>query len=422
MYALIDGNHFYCSCERVFRPDLKSRPVVVLSNNDGCVVSRSPEAKLLGIKMGIPYYQVAHLQKANELVVFSSNYSLYSHLSNHMMCSIASLVPHTEVYSIDECFADVTGLSDLAELASSIRERVLTWVGIPCCVGIAPTKTLAKLCNHLAKKHACFNSVVVWGNWRSDIQQRALRSVDINEVWGIGRKLNQRLRLLNIHTAWDLCQADTASLRKQFGVTLERTQRELQGIACLDLETQAPAKQSILCSRSFQSQVTCLDDLSAALTHHVQEAAFKLRHEQSHCQYLRVFAYSNRFREDLPQYYGHQGIHLPEPCDDTLWLQHLAQQQLRGLFQAGISYKKCGVELAMLQKKHITQMDWIENTLTRKQRPELMQAWDAIKCKYGDKQLHLASEDLGSEAWKMRQQFKSPNYTTNFKDILVIPN
>ena len=421
MLALIDGNHFYCSCERVFRPDLKARPVVVLSNNDGCVVSRTPEAKALGIKMGVPYYQIAHLEQQAGLVVFSSNYALYSHLSHHMMHSIASLVPRTEVYSIDECFADVSGLNHLPDLAQQLRERVWQWVGIPCCVGIAPTKTLAKFCNHLAKKHACFHSSVVWTHWSTDIQQRALRSEDVSEVWGVGRKLSMRLHAMNIHSAWDLHCADTATLRRLFGVTLERTQRELQGIACLDWESQPPAKQSIICSRSFQSQVTDLDDLRAALSHHVQSATHKLRQERGCCQYLRVFASSNRFRDDLPQYYGHQGHFLAQPCDDTLQLHQLAQQQLQQLFQAGIAYKRCGVELGHIHPKHIQQLDWIANSCA-KQRPELMQAWDSIKCKYGDKQLYLASEGLGSDAWKMRQQHRSPQYTTAFQDILVIPN
>lgn len=246
MYALIDGNSFYCSCERVFRPDLKTTAIVVLSNNDGCVVARTSEAKTLGIKMGVPYFQVRHLEKQGRLQVFSSNYELYADFSRRMMMTIASLVPAIEVYSIDECFADMTGMNNLAEHGRAIKARVMQWVGIPTCVGIAPTKTLAKFCNHLAKRYPDhFGGVVVWPDWSVKVQRRALASEPVSEIWGIGRRTAEKLNTQGIQTALDFMLADSATIRRRYGVTIERVQRELQGIPCDVLQLDIPQKSNL---------------------------------------------------------------------------------------------------------------------------------------------------------------------------------
>ena len=231
MYALIDGNSFYASCERVFRPELKCTPLVVLSNNDGCVVARSTEAKSLGIKMGVPFYQIKHLVRQGRLKAFSSNYELYADISRRMMETIATLAPAIEVYSIDECFADLAGMSNLAKHGRQIRQRVLQWVGIPTCVGIAPTKTLAKFCNHLAKQYPDhFGGVVVWPDWPESVRQRALASQNVSEIWGIGARTAEKLAAHGIHTGYDFATAHTATLRARYGVAIERVQRELQGV------------------------------------------------------------------------------------------------------------------------------------------------------------------------------------------------
>ena len=419
MFALIDGNSFYASCERVFRPDLKGVPIVVLSNNDGCVVARSSEAKIMGIKMGVPYFQIQHLEKNAGLVVFSSNYELYADLSNRMMRTIASLVPLTEVYSIDECFADLQGVANQTELGHLIRASVLQNVGIPTCVGIAPSKTLAKFCNHLAKRHACFKGVVNWNDWNENIQHRAMNSEPVSELWGVGRQYAKRLEQMGIRTVLDLYLADTATTPKRFGVVLERTQRELHGLSCVELEHQPATKQNIVCSRSFSKLVTSIDGLNAAVTHHISEAASKLRKQKSRCQYVRVFAYTNRFREDLPQYYGNQGSSLLLPTEDTLTLQDAAQAMLKQIFKSGYAYKKCGVELGSISDNSVSQMDWISQA-TECNRPELMQALDKINNRFGRHSLYLASEQFNAERWTMRRDKLSACYTTRLNDLLIV--
>ena len=270
MYALIDGNCFFVSCERAFRPDLKNVPVVVLSSNDGCVVSRSPEAKLLGIKMSEPYFQIKHLVQSGELVVFSSNFTLYSDLSRRMMETIAATVPSISVYSIDECFASLDGMSNLHETGILIREKVLRWVGIPTCVGIAPTRTLAKFCNRMAKEYPTLNGVVVWDDWSEDIQRRALKSQSVSEIWGIGRQLLKHLNAQGIFTALDFYEYDAVTLRRLYGVTVERTLREMHGTPCSTMADKTERPQQILRSRSFGHLITDLESLEAAVSHHTK--------------------------------------------------------------------------------------------------------------------------------------------------------
>lgn len=415
MYALIDGNSFYASCERVFRPELKHTAIVVLSNNDGCVVARSAEAKAMGIKMGVPYYQVQHLEKQGRLKVFSSNYELYADLSRRMMDTIAGLVPSIEVYSIDECFADLTGMENLAGIGREIRERVLRWIGIPTCVGVAPTKTLAKFCNHLAKKYPKhFGGVVVWTDWSVAIQQRALSSQSVSEVWGIGDRTATKLNKQGIVTAWDFVNADSYTLRSCYGVAIERVQRELQGIPCHELEIISDKKQHILRSRSFGKSVTKIEDLQAAISHHVSSGAEKLRQEKTQACTLSVFIQTNRFREAQPQYYGHR-ITSIFPTSDSIVLSRVAHDLLGSIYRSGFVYKKCGIGLGGIEQ--ISQSDLFGSPVTHE---ELMQSIDQINTKFGRNTISLAAEKLGRQ-WHMSRHKLSPCYTTRIDSFLVIP-
>ncbi len=422
MFALIDGNSFYASCERVFRPDLRTRPIVVLSNNDGCVITRTAEAKALGIKMGEPFFKIKHLVHQQGLVVFSSNYALYGDLSRRMMDSIASLVPRIEVYSIDECFADVSGMNriaSLADLGRQIRTRVDQWVGIPTCVGIAPTKTLAKFCNHLAKRHPSLNGVVVWPDWKPDIQRRALDSELVGEVWGIGRRISEQMNRMGIHTAGDLQRYPVADIRKRFGVVVERTHRELNGIACADLEITPPDKQQIIRSRSFGTPVTELDGLRAALSHHVTEAAQDLRAQRGVCHQVGILLHTNRFREDDPQYYFSDSRPIVAGTADTRLINQTAQGLLDLGFKAGYKYKKCGVILTAIESADAAQqMDFLcEGDDERSQA--LMQSIDALNARFGRGAVRMGTQLL-DETWRMKRDQLSPCYTTRLTDLLTL--
>lgn len=417
MFALIDGNSFYASCERVFRPDLKNTPIVVLSNNDGCVVARSSEAKKLGIKMGVPFFQVKHLVSSGRLVAKSSNYELYADLSRRMMETIATLVPAIEVYSIDECFADVSGMADLTALGHSIRQRVLQWVGIPTCVGIAPTKTLAKFCNHLAKQYPThFNGVVVWGNWPVSIQKRALASQPVSEIWGIGRRTAEKLAAQKIQTALDFYQADATTLRARYGVVIERIHRELHGHACDDLQIETDTRKHIIRSRSFGQTLSDLEALEAAVSHHITAGAATLRKEGTLATTVAVFIYTNRFRENTPQYSGHLVSALAEPTADTIQLIRTALTLLKKIYRPGFEYKKAGIELGGIQPPGVIQSDLWSETVDR---TPLLSAWDEINARYGRHRIKLAGELL-SRDWHMSRDVLSPCYSTSLHDAVVI--
>lgn len=365
--------------------------------------------------MGVPYYQVRHLEKQGRLKVFSSNYELYADLSRRMMDTIAGLVPAIEVYSIDECFADLTGMGNLAEIGREIRGRVLRWIGIPTCVGVAPTKTLAKFCNHLAKKYPKhFGGVVVWADWSADIQRRALESQSVSEVWGIGIQTAAKLNKQGIFTAWDFVNADSYTLRCRYGVVIERVQRELQGISCHELEIISDKKQHILRSRSFGRSVTQIEDLQAAISHHISSGAAKLRQEKTQACTLSVFIQTNRFREELPQYYGHR-ITSIFPTSDSIVLNRFAQNLLGDIYRSGFIYKKCGIGLGGIEQ--IAQNDLFGSPVTHE---VLMQSIDQINTKFGRDTISLAAEKLGRQ-WHMSRQNLSPCYTTRMNDLLLIP-
>lgn len=422
VFALIDGNSFYASCERVFRPDLRARPVVVLSNNDGCVITRTAEAKVLGIKMGEPYFKIKPLVQRHGVVVFSSNYELYGDLSRRMMDTIALLVPQTEIYSIDECFADLTGMRDITPLGHLIRSRVLQWVGIPTCVGIAPTKTLAKYCNHLAKRHTVFKGVVNWLDWDESIRTRAFKSEPVGEVWGIGYRISASLNDMGIQTVWDFVRADAATLRKRFGVVVERTQRELQGIPCADLEVQIADKQQIVRSRSFGKPVCDIEGLRASLAFHIAEAASELRAQNSTANLIGVMLRTNPFKPEEPQYKGYLTACLPVGSSDTLKLNRVVQQTLTQIYKSGYAYKKCGVVLMGIESANTQmQLDWL-NPPDSDERKSLMHTIDALNQRFGRHSIRTADQDAaGNNAgWRMKRERLSPCYTTQFAQLLQV--
>jgi len=413
--ALVDCNNFYVSCERVFRPDLRETPVVVLSNNDGCVVSRSNEAKALGIRMGQPWFEVRAQAEAQGVLALSSNYALYGDMSNRVMQILAREVPRHEVYSIDECFLDMTGLRDLRALSQRLRAQVLQWTGIPVCVGIGPTKTLAKLANHVAKKHPRSSGVFNYNALNPEQQHQLLARIPLEDVWGIGRRLSVQLAERGLHTAADLRATDTAMLRRAFGVVMEKTQRELNGLACLDLQEVTPPRQQIIASRSFGRPVQDLDVLQDAMSTFVANAGAKLRAQGSQARLIQVFLRTNGFRPDRPQRSASQAIFLPQPSEDSLLINRWACALLARLYAPGYDYQKAGVILGEITPRTQRQQDWLEpSTPPRTQR--LMEAVDALNGRFGRGCVKVSGQGALS-GWQMRQERKSPAYTTDWDDL-----
>ena len=415
--ALVDCNNFYVSCERIFRPDLARVPMVVLSNNDGCVVSRSNEAKALGVKMGQPWFECQSLAQAHGILAMSSNYALYADMSNRVMRILGEFSPNQEVYSIDESFVDLTGTPNLRALSYAMRERVRMWTGMPVCVGIGPTKTLAKLANHVAKKHPRSQGVFNY-NALTDAQKAALlQRIPVSEVWGVGRKLTQRLLAHGVETVLDLREAHIPSLRAEFGVVMEKTQRELQETPCIQMEEVAADKQQIIASRSFGSMVTELPVLKDALSTFVANACAKLRAQNSQAAVIQVFLQTNRFRKDLPQYSPSLAVPLPQPTHDTLVVNRWADALCERMFREGYQYKKAGVMLSELSPVTHQQGDWLEASPPG--HSKLMQALDHLNARYGRGAVKVSTQGA-YQGWQMRQERKSPNYTTDWDDVPVV--
>lgn len=409
--ALVDCNNFYVSCERLFRPDLITTPIVVLSNNDGCVVSRSNEAKALGIRMGQPWFECKQQAEEQGILALSSNYALYADLSNRVMSVLAEYAPLTEVYSIDECFVDMSGTHKLRDVSYEMRQRVMQWTGIPVCVGLGPTKTLAKLANHIAKKHPRSRGVFNYNDLTDAQQAKLLGQIAVDEVWGVGRKLTKRLAAHGINTVQDLRTAHTPTLRAEFGVVMEKTQRELQGVCCIELDDCTPDKQQMVNSRSFGKPVTELAVLQDALSVFAANACQKLRAQNSHAALVHVFMLTNRFRQDQPQYNPCMSVPLPMPTNDSLvinrWVQHVAEL----LWRDGYKYKKAGVVLHDITPVSVLQTDWLEPDVTSSTR--LMNAIDGLNSRFGRGTIKVSTRGRSDE-WAMKQERKSPNYTTDW--------
>ena len=414
--ALVDCNNFYVSCERLFRPDLLTGPVVVLSNNDGCVVSRSNEAKNLGVRMGQPWFECKQLVEDHGLFALSSNYALYADLSNRVMSILSKYSPRTEVYSIDECFVDLTGTPKLRDVSYQMREHVIKWTGIPVCVGVGSTKTLAKLANHVAKKHPRSKGVFNYNDLTDAQKSKLLSQITVDEVWGIGRNLTKRLAAHDIHTAEDLRNAHTPTLRAEFGVVIEKTQRELQGVACVDMQEVEPHKQQIISSRSFGEMTQDLDVLKDAMSTFVANACAKLRAQESHASVIQVFLQTNRFRKDLPQYTPSLAIPLPTPTNDSLVVNKWACHLVELMFKPEYLYKKAGVVLSEISPTTHYQGDLLEPNVTSNKK--LMTAIDQLNIRFGRGAVKISTQGA-HKTWQMRQERKSPNYTTEWCDLPI---
>jgi len=415
--ALVDCNNFYVSCERVFRPDLARVPLVVLSNNDGCIVSRSNEAKALGIKMGQPWFECKELAEEHGILAFSSNYALYADLSNRVMSILSDLAPRHEVYSIDECFVDLTGMPKLREVSYAMRERVGMWTGIPVCVGIGPTKTLAKLANHVAKKHPRSKGVFNYNALSEGQKSLLLQRIPVEEVWGVGRKLTKRLECHRIRTVQDLKQAHVPTLRAEFGVVMEKIQRELQEVSCIELQEIQPDRQQIIASRSFGKMVSELPILQDALSTFVANACAKLRGQGSHAAVIQVFLQTNRFRKDLPQYMPSLAVPLPYPTNDSLEVNRWASYLCERMFKPKYQYKKAGIMLSEISPVTHRQGDLLEGEVSS--NGKLMLALDTLNQRFGRGTVKVSTQGAFKD-WQMRQERKSPNYTSDWDEVPMV--
>ncbi|MFZ4702914.1 MAG: Y-family DNA polymerase [Candidatus Methylumidiphilus sp.] len=422
-FALIDCNNFYVSCERVFDPALEGRPVVVLSNNDGCCVARSNEVKALGVKMGAPWFQLEDLAKRHGIIARSSNYTLYADMSNRVMGILAGFSPRQEVYSIDECFLDFTGIApvDLAGYGQAIRTRISRWVGLPVCVGFSSTKTLAKLANHVAKKRPQYDGVFDYGGLTVAQQATLLESIAVGEVWGVGGRIAARLQQRGIVNVLALREADPKTLRREFGVTLERTLLELRGESCLELEEVTPPKQQIMCSRSFGKLVLSLKELRESVTAYTVRAAEKLRAQHSVAGAVHVFVNTNRFKPNEPQYQAGLTIPLLVPTSDALALVKAAVGGLGQIYRPGYRYQKAGVMLLELDSARSRQCQLFGelDADEAERRKRLMQTLDEVNHRMGKGTLRLAGEGL-QQRWKVRADYKSPCYTTRWDELPVV--
>jgi DNA polymerase V len=419
-FALVDVNNFYVSCERLFQPKLAHVPVVVLSNNDGCAVARSNEVKALGVKMGTPWFKMKDLAREHGIQALSSNYTLYGDLSNRVAGILRDFSPDVEVYSIDESFLRIETVAHLYGGASAMgrimRERIAQWTGLPVCVGVGPTKTLAKLANHLAKKNPIFEGVCDLHVLSRLERLQWMHQIDVGEVWGVGRRIDVRLRGMGLHTVLDLRNARPADMRAQFGVVMERTCNELRGISCLELEEVAPAKQQIMSSRSFGRGVESMDELREAVAMHVGSAAEKLRQQGSVAAAVHVFVQTNRFKEEEAQYNAGLLVPLADASDDTLTLTGAAFLGLKALFKPGYKYKKAGIMLTLLSDKAARQATLFDDAEARGRSASLMAAMDAVNRQYGRHTLRSGASGI-SQQWAMRSENRSPRYTTRWDEL-----
>lgn len=419
LLALVDCNNYYASCERVFRPDLIGKPVAVLSNNDGCIVARSQEVKDLGIKMGVPLFQVQDLVKQHNIQLFSSNYALYADMSSRVMSVLETFTPSLEVYSIDEGFLNLTGVypcnQDPISYGQKIKNAVYRHTGIPVCVGMGSTKTLAKLANFAAKKWKATGGVLELSDPMR--RERLMKLVPVKEVWGVGSRTSEKLNQLGIHTVWDLATQQPERIQEQFNIMIARTVMELNGIACFELEEIAPDKQQIVCSRSFGQKVTTYKELASALANYCTRAAEKLRRQQSVTACITVFIRTNPFNPQEPQYQRSASLNLTLATHDTRLIISYAKRLLSEIFRQGYRYQKCGVQLSNLQPANQPTQIQLFDYVDKENRP-LMAAMDQINQRF-PKAVFTAATAF-DKTWKAKTERISPRYTTNWDDLVIV--
>lgn len=415
MYALVDCNNFYASCERVFHPPLNEKPIVVLSNNDGCVIARSNEAKQLGIPMGAPAFKFEKICQEMQVNIFSSNYALYADMSNRVVTILRKYTPDLEVYSIDESFLRLDGFVGINFITycQKIKQDILKSTLLPTCVGVAPTKALAKVANRIAKKYPHLDGVYVIDSEQKRI--KALKWLAIEDVWGIGRKLSKKLQQMGVIKAYDFTQLSDDFIQKHFSVVELRLKKELQGISVLKLE-EVVNKKSIATTRSFDKNYTDKSYLQERISTFAVTCAEKLRKQQSNCRVVTVFINTNRFQQAQKQYYNARSITIPYDTNSSFDIVKYAQKAFHSIFEEGYEYKKAGVILSGIQSQN-QQLSLFEHANPK--HASLMKVMDALNTKYHEKKIKIASQAL-DKTWKMRQQRLSPNYTTKWNDILVI--
>ncbi|SFN45188.1 DNA polymerase V [Nitrosospira briensis] len=422
LFALVDVNNFYVSCERAFNPSLENRPVVVLSNNDGCAIARSNEVKALGIRMGAPCFQLKELADKYDIVALSSNYALYGDMSNRVAAMLRDYSPHMEVYSIDESFLTLNGLGSLwptsAYMGQSIRHRIRQWTELPVCVGIGASKTLAKLANHIAKKQPRFNGVCDLATMPLAETDALLSGIEVGEVWGVGPRIGSQLHAAGISTVKALRDTPLSWLRARFGVVMERTGNELRGLSCLTLEEVAPPRKQIISSRSFGQPVRALPHLSESVAGHASSAAEKLRRQNGVCGAIQVFIQTNRFREQDPQYSNSMVVPLPNESSDTRLLVRAALFGLKQIYRAGYTYNKAGVMLIDIGEARTIQGSLLAQHGTGNRSDGLMKAIDALNLRYGRNTVSVFSS-VAPKPWAMRRENTSPCYTTRWSDVPV---
>ena len=417
LLALVDCDNFYASCERLFRPDLRKKPIVVLSNNDGCVIARSKEAKAMGIKMGIPWFQIKKAYLANGGQVFSSNFALYGDLSNRVMHVLEGMVNNIEVYSIDEAFLDLRHIQNsnhAYEFGIHCRNIVDQWVGIPVRIGIGPTKTLAKIASHVAKKK--IGGTGVFCLHESLQIEHVLKHLPINEIWGIGRNLSRRLNDLSVYSSYELMKMDTRLIRSKFSVVLERTVRELRGEQCLAVQNDREPKKQIIVSRSFRERTSDFDQLKPLISNFAVRAGEKLRHEGQKCSQVSVLIATSPFSKQA-QYRGFHSIQFSNPVNDTRSILAGANQALQDCFRQGYAYAKAGVLLSQFSHSSVIQrslFDDLHKSFYQKQNEDLMRCIDSMNAE--GVQVYYASQCPG-QVLPMNKKMMSPKYTTSWLEL-----
>ncbi|EOE6710323.1 DUF4113 domain-containing protein [Acinetobacter baumannii] len=426
VFFLIDVNNMYVSCERVFDPSLNNKPVIVLSNNDGCAVARSNEAKSLNIKMGVPLFQIKDIVQQHKVLVLSSNYAMYAEMSRRFHTILASYVTAEEVepYSIDECFVDFTAYEknfDLEKVGQQMRQQIWKWLGLPVCVGIGRSKTEAKIANHISKKNPGFNSVCDLVNMDPCNKEYYFSLIDVSEVWGVGRKHAKKLQSMGINTVFDLACAEPREMQKRFSIVMARTIYELQGISCIEIEHTPPSKKQIVASRSFGGRVTELTDLKEAISMYAQDACKRLRDEGLLCGCMIAFVQSNPFDANVPFYNKSITGSFSEPTDCAIDFVKAATRMLNDIYKEGIKYKKCGVVLTCLEPKSGHTYDLLTDFEMIEKKEQLMRALENVHTKFGKKKIGVGPCFIPNRNWSMSRDKLSRN-PFKWDELLTIKN